>query len=196
MSTLALRLVVDDSEAEDLRLKGGALMAAIEGAVGSLGTQLYDLVMSKLSGGVLKRGTGQLAAAVELEAAAFVGQVCSTVVGIDDSSPSYVVGFVNEYGGSGWYDIYPLETQLGFISDAGIGAGIKSPFSDRSLDAWKESRLPHTLAFVGSGGGMVFASHVWHPPAKERSYLRSSLAELEEQVYVQLQAAVDEVLAL
>ena len=42
--------------------------------------------------------------------------------------------------------------------------------------------------------GVVFARKVNHPPAKERSYLRSSLAEMEDEIYAQLDETVARVL--
>lgn len=195
MASLPLAIYIDDSEVEgSLEGRREDLLAAVEGAIGELGQDLYDLVEAKLSGLVLQRGSGALADAVNLEAAHFVGDVCMTSVGIDDDDPMYVIGYVHEYGGSKWYDIYPLEAVLGFYSDAGIGAGIKSPFSSPEMEPFKGSRLPHVLAFV-MGGATVFAKHVWHPPAQERSYLRSSLDDMEQKAVAKLQAAIDGVLA-
>jgi hypothetical protein len=42
---------------------------------------------------------------------------------------------------------------------------------------------------------MVFARHVWHPPAKEQSYLRSSLAEMQDEVRAALVETIAGVLA-
>ncbi len=50
------------------------------------------------------------------------------------------------------------------------------------------------LAFV-AGGEQVFARRVNHPPAKERSYMRSSLLEKQEDFFAELQAMVAEVIA-
>ncbi len=50
------------------------------------------------------------------------------------------------------------------------------------------------LAFV-AGGEMVFAHKVNHPPAKERSYMRSSMTEKTEEFYAELQKMVAEVVA-
>ena len=44
------------------------------------------------------------------------------------------------------------------------------------------------------GGTLVFAKHVNHPPAIERSFLRSSLDEMTETVYAELQSTIGEVL--
>jgi hypothetical protein len=50
------------------------------------------------------------------------------------------------------------------------------------------------LAFEGPEG-MIFAGRVNHPPAKETSYLRSSLDEMTDEIYAQLQETVSGVLA-
>lgn len=197
MSTLAIKLVIDQQAAlEDLEAKRDEFRQTIELTMDNIGDHLWRLVRSKIEP-VVRTEIGQgILDSIELQGAVFVGDVCSTEVFIEPSgAPSYVVAYVREFGGSGWYDIYPLETQLGFESDAGIGAGIKSPFSGKEAEPYLESRLPHVLAF-SVGGNMVFAKHVLHPPAKEQSYLRSSLVEMEGFVMDELQAAVDGVLAL
>jgi hypothetical protein len=196
MSTFVLSLTIDDADVQaELVRKRGLLMAAIEGAVGTLGEQLWELSRGKIAP-VIRTEIGQgIFDSIQLQAAAFVDAVCVTSVGIEPSgAPSYIVAYVREFGGEKWYDIFPLATSLGFVSDAGIGPGIKSPFSSKDLDPWQESRLPHTLAWSGPGG-TVFASHVWHPPAPEQSYLRSSLAEMEAQIYAELEEALQGVLS-
>lgn len=197
MSTFALRLVINDDDTQaDLLAKRGFLMAAVEEAVGSLGQQLQEMAQSKIAP-VVRTAIGQgIFDSIMLQAAAFVDAVCATSVYIPVSGdPSYIVAYVREFGGEKWYDIYPLEASLGFVSDAGIGEGIKSPHSSHDQEAWNDSRLPHALAWV-EGGATVFARHVWHPPAKEQSYLRSSLAEIEARVYSELTTALNGVLAL
>jgi hypothetical protein len=196
MSTFAIHLDIDDSATQaDLQAKRGTLMAAIEETMGTLGEELWGLARGKIAP-VIRTEIGQgIFDSIQLAAAAFVDQVCSTSVFIEPSGqPSYIVAYVREFGGEKWYDIYPLETSLGFVSDAGIGPGIKSPHSSKDQEAWQESRLPHALAWA-EGGGTVFARHVWHPPAKEQSYLRSSLAEIEQQAYTALTVALNGVLA-
>lgn len=195
--TLNLKLAIDDAAVlADLQAKNEQLRQVIELAMDNIGAELWNRARAKIAP-VIRTSIGQgIYDSIELAAARFVGDLCATEVYIEPSGdPSYVVAYVREFGGSGWYDIYPLETQLGFESDAGIGEGIKSPFSNHEGGAYLESRLPHTLAFA-VGGQMVFAKHVLHPPAKEQSYLRSSLVEIEGFAMEELQAAVDGVLAL
>ena len=128
-----------------------------------------------------------------LQAAAYVDGVCETSVGIDNNGqPSYIVAYVREFGGEKWYDIYPHEVDFGI---AGLsGQGRISPHSAEGSIAAEEGRLPHSLAW-SEGGTMVFARHVWHPPAKEQSYLRSSLAETQDEVRAALVETIAGVLA-
>ena len=51
------------------------------------------------------------------------------------------------------------------------------------------------LRFV-VGGAVVFARHVNHPPALERSFLRSSLDEMAESIMAALQETIDGVLGV
>jgi len=45
------------------------------------------------------------------------------------------------------------------------------------------------------GGSVVFAKHVNHPPAIQRSFMQSSLDEMTETIYAELESAINEVLA-
>jgi hypothetical protein len=116
-----------------------------------------------------------------------------TSVGIDnDGQPSYIVAYVREFGGEKWYDIYPHEA---VFAAAGLsGEGRVSKHSKEGFAPFEEGRLPHSLAW-SEGGTMVFARHVWHPPAKEQSYLRSSLAEMQDEVRAALVETIAGVLA-
>jgi hypothetical protein len=176
MTTLSLRLVIDDSDVgAELERKQGMLMTAIAEAVDTVNLRLYERVEEKLSGEVLQRRTGTLAGAVDMQAARFVGAVCAASVGIDDGHPSFLVGLVQEYGGEKWYDIYPVNAKvLAFMGGA---------------------YNPETLGHASSVSAMVFTPHVHHPPLPERSYLRSSLAEMEDLLYSELTEALTEVLA-
>ena len=178
---------------KELQARGDLLEADLLEAVGSLGSQLLLRVQSKILP-VVRTPIGQeLFDSIQLQAAAFVDQVCSTSVGIDnEGQPSYIVAYVREFGGENWYDIYPHEVVFGQVGLS--GAGRISQHSAENSIAVDEGRLPHALAWV-EGGGMVFAKHVYHPPAVERSYLRSSLAEMQDEVQAQLTRTSAEVLA-
>ena len=182
-----------DAMIESLAGKEEKLSAAILERMDILGIRLLERVQGKLSGEVLERRTGALLGDVDIWAANFVGQVCGVSVGIPDEAPSWLVGMTHEYGGTRWYDIYPYEA---IYQAAGLtGKGRISPHSAEDSIARAEGQLPHTLRWEGPDG-VVFAMHVWHPPAKERSYLRSSLAEMEEEAVGELHGVLEEVMAL
>ncbi len=177
----------------ELEARGELLQAAILETMGGLGERLQELAQSKIAP-VVRTSIGQeLFDSILLQAAAYVDGVCKTSVGIDNNGqPSYIVAYVREFGGEKWYDIYPHEVAFGA---AGLsGSGRISQHSAEGSIAAEEGRLPHSLAW-SEGGTMVFARHVWHPPAKEQSYLRSSLAEMQDEVRSALVETIAGVLA-
>lgn len=145
----------------ELAGKTDTLMAAFAAQMDTLGQQLYALVADKLSGGVLKVQTGELLRSVMLNALAITGMQFETSVEIPESSPQWIVGMTHEYGGTGYYQILPVNAQA--------------------------------LRFM-VGGNPVFAKSVNHPPAVERSFLRSSLDEIQAEVYADLSKTATEVL--
>jgi len=46
------------------------------------------------------------------------------------------------------------------------------------------------LRFIGKSGDIIFAPYVYHPPAAERSYLRSALWEMAPEIEEQINAAI------
>ena len=189
-----IRLTIHSQElVAELEERGQMLQAAILETMGGLGERLQELAQSKIAP-VVRTAIGQeLFDSIMLQAAAYVDAVCRTSVGIDNNGqPSYIVAYVREFGGEKWYDIYPHEVVFGA---AGLGgSGRISPHSAEGSIAAEEGRLPHSLAW-SEGGTMVFAKHVWHPPAREQSYLRSSLAEMQDEVRAALVTTIAEVLA-
>lgn len=173
--------------------RGELLQAAILETVGGLGAQLMALAKSKIAPVVRTEIGVELYDSIQQQAAAYIDGVCQTSVGIDNlGQPSYIVAYVREFGGEKWYDIYPHED---VYAAAGLsGAGRISPHSRPGSPAAEDGRLPHSLMWIANGA-MVFARHVWHPPAVEQSYLRSSLAEMQEQIRAALVTTIAEVLA-
>lgn len=51
------------------------------------------------------------------------------------------------------------------------------------------------LRFEGKGGEVVFAPYVYHPPAAERSYLRSALHEMAPEIEAGLNQAIRDAIA-
>ena len=175
-------VINSDVVAEELAAKGDLLEAALLETVGTLGTQLKELAQSKIAP-VIRTAIGQgIFDSIEQQAAAFVDGVCSTSVGIDDNGqPSYIVAYVREFGGEKWYEIYPIVAKSlhffvgGASGEGGFELGVAEP--------------------EGGASAEVFARHVHHPPAKEQSYLRSSLMEMQDQVRAAITETVAAVLA-
>ena len=164
---------------DELVARGEGLQAAIAETLNGLGAQLLERAQSKIAP-VVRTAIGQeLFESIQMQAAAYIGQVCQVSVGIDDAGqPSYIVAYVREFGGEKWYDIYPKNALV--LAFPGI-SGVLEATAEHG-----EMKTP---------GATVFAKHVWHPPAKERSYLRSSLEEMQGEVRAAIAETLAEVLA-
>jgi len=173
-----LQITIHSEElAAELVARGEMLQAAILEAVGGLGEQLLERAQSKIAP-VIRTEIGQgIFDSLTLQAAAYIDGVCQTSVFIPPSgAPSYIVAYVREFGGEKWYDIVPVRASvLAFEVPGGVMLGERGP--------------------IGLAGDMVFTKHVWHPPAKEQSYLRSSLEEMQGEIRDALYMAIAEVLA-
>ncbi len=187
-----------EAVAGELAAKGDTLMDALEEAMGLAGESLYEAIMFNMSGGIIQSRTGLLASSVQLSPVTRAGTVVEVSAEIPDTgSFEHLVGMVLEFGGTHAYEIVPLESrfweQLGLFK----GAGKESMFSQEAGTnaagelvgesiALTEGRLPHSLAWVGEGGGMVFRKHVNHPPSREFAVMRTSLDEVKETVRFQI----------
>ena len=193
-----------EAVAGELAAKGDTLMDALEEAMGLAGESLYEAIMFNMSGGIIQSRTGLLASSVRLNPVIRSGR--SDVISVsaeipDTGSFEHLVGMVLEFGGTHAYEIVPLESrfweQLGLFK----GAGKESMFSQEAGTnaagelvgesiALTEGRLPHSLAWVGEGGGTVFAKRVNHPPSREFAFMRTSLDEVKETVRFQITEAI------
>lgn len=106
----------------------------------------------KLSGQVLKVQSGDLRDSITEE----VTQTATSVTAHVFSAGNLIYAPVQEYGGEGPYDIYPVSAKA--------------------------------LAFM-INGKMVFAKHVVHPALKERSYMRTGLADFAPKIIESMQSA-------
>ncbi len=191
-----------EAVAGELAAKGDTLMDALEEAMGLAGESLYEAIMFNMSGGIIQSRTGLLASSVQLSPVTRAGTVVEVSAEIPDTgSFEHLVGMVLEFGGTHAYEIVPLESrfweQLGLFK----GAGKESMFSQEAGTnaagelvgesiALTEGRLPHSLAWVGEGGGTVFAKRVNHPPSREFAFMRTSLDEVKETVRFQITEAI------
>lgn len=106
----------------------------------------------KLSGQVLKSVTGELKDSIKYE-------LTKTGTGMEGTIGSDLVyAKVQEYGGMGAYDIYPVNAQ--------------------DLVFWM-------------GGTEIFCKFVHHEPLPSRSFLRSSLKDMHDEIIHDLQNCLD-----
>lgn len=200
---MILEFTINNEEiAGQLAVKGDELIDALAEAMGLAGDSLYEAIMYNMNGGIIQSRTGLLASSVQLRPVTRYGPVVRVSAEIpDNGSFEHLVGMVLEFGGTRDYEIVPLEArfweQLGlFKGGAGIDrAGVESMFSAEGSIALAEGRLPHSLAWIGEGGGTVFAKRVNHPPSKEFAFMRTSLAQVQETVRFQIAEAIAGVLA-
>ena len=121
---------------------------------------------------LLHRITGDLSRSIQQT----VTQTSNGVVGNVFSNNTVDYAAVHEYGGTDWYDIYPKNAKA-----LAWGGGWNTFFSVKGRDM--------------KTNNMTFAKHVHHPPAKERSFMRTSLAENADKIVETLQQAVAEAVA-
>jgi phage gpG-like protein len=155
-----LLLSIEGVDAFDAKLSAfpDALAASLGKASDRLAAALVDkIVGEKLAGGVLRSGTGALAASISSAVTIEADGVLATV---GSSGVKYAA--IQEYGGKApAHEILPVKG--------------------------------HALAFVVDGARR-FARSVQHPGSQipERSYLRSSLSEMNDQILAEFSEAANE----
>jgi hypothetical protein len=192
-----LRYTINSDEiSEALVAKGESLIEALAEAMGLAGESLYEAIMYNMTGGIIQARTGLLSSSVVLSPVVTDGPTASVWCEIpDDGSFEHLVGMVLEFGGTHRYEIVPLMDRFAeFLGPSGE-FGKESMHSAEESIALAEGRLPRSLAWVGEGGGMVFAKRVDHPPSREFRYMRTSLDQVRETVRFQISDAIAGVLA-
>jgi hypothetical protein len=194
---LILRYTINSDEvAEALAARGDRLIEVIAEAMGLAGESLYEAIMYNMTGGIIQARTGLLSSSVVLSPVVSDGPVASVWCEIpDDGSFEHLVGMVLEFGGTHHYEIVPLMDRFAEFLGPSREFGKESMFSAEESIALAEGRLPRTLAWIGEGGGMVFAKRVDHPPSREFRYMRTSLDQVRETVRFQISDALAGVLA-
>jgi hypothetical protein len=185
---MILRFTINsDVVAGELAAKGDAVIDALAEAMNLAGESLYEAIMYNMNGGIIKSRTGLLASSVQLLPVTRDGPVVSVAAEIpDDGSFEHLVGMVLEFGGTHAYEIVPLMDRFAEFLGPSREFGKESMFSAEESIALAEGRLPRSLAWIGEGGGMVFAKRVNHPPSKEFAYMRTSLGQVEQTVRFQI----------
>lgn len=185
-----------DEVAEALAARGEAIPEAIADAIGLAGESLYEAIMFNMNGGIIQSRTGLLASSVQLSPVERAGATATVYCEIpDDGSFEHLVGMVLEFGGTHAYEIVPLMDRFAEFLGPSREFGKESMHSAEESIALAEGRLPRSLAWIGEGGGMVFAKRVNHPPSKEFRYMRTSLEQVRETARFQIAEAIAGVLA-
>ena len=180
-----------EAVAGELAAKGDTLMDALEEAMGLAGESLYEAIMFNMSGGIIQSRTGLLASSVQLSPVTRAGTIVEVSAEIPDTgSFEHLVGMVLEFGGTHAYEIVPLMERFAEFLGPTREFGKESMFSAEESIALAEGRLPRSLAWVGEGGGTVFAKRVNHPPSREFAFMRTSLDEVKETVRFQITEAI------
>jgi len=187
-ASLILRYTINsDVVASELAAKGDSLFEALAEAMGLAGDSLYEAIMYNMTGGIIQSRTGLLASSVQLSPVTREGPVVSVSAEIpDDGSFEHLVGTVLEFGGTHAYEIVPLMERFAEFLGPDKEFGKESMHSAEESVALLEGRLPRSLAWIGEGGGTVFAKRVHHPPSKEFAYMRTSLDQVRETVRFQI----------
>ena len=142
------------------------------------------IVKDKLSGQVLSRRSGKLANSIVAYPATVEGeQLIGRVQGA--SGPAFY-GRYHEFGGKGYYDIYPKnKLALAFFPmGASNVPGGKQILRGMSQMSNLKRRASSITKFAGAGG--VVVKHVHHPPLPQRSFMASSAADMREQIINEL----------
>jgi len=193
---LILRYTINSDEvAEALAARGDRLIEVIAEAMGLAGESLYEAIMYNMTGGIIQARTGLLSSSVVLSPVVSDGPVASVWCEIPDDGSEHLVGMVLEFGGTHRYEIVPLMDRFAEFLGPSREFGKESMFSAEESIALAEGRLPRSLAWIGEGGGMVFAKRVTHPPSREFRYMRTSLDQVRETVRFQISDALAGVLA-
>jgi phage gpG-like protein len=146
--------------------------------------ELTARVKEKLSDDVLHVRTGTLRRSITGKVSESGTQVIGTV------GTNIVYARINEFGGkTPPHDIYPRNAQALAWPGQGVNA---SAFMKKGGGFTKRGGVS-----LGQSGSLVFAKVVHHPGSKipARSYLRSSLKELEPQIMARFKNAVAEVIS-
>jgi hypothetical protein len=160
--------------------------------------KMLQRVQQKMSGEVLNQRSGALKDSAHAVPAAMEGD--SLTGGVQwGAGPASAYAFVQEYGGKGYYDIYPVNKKALAFFPSGA-AGFATLSSGRQVNARQilnSMRNPNMrtrgVAQFSAAGGIVVKS-VHHPPLPARPIGQPTLDEMKGEIVTGLQGAVDETL--
>lgn len=170
-----------------LRRRGVRVIEAIVRKTNGLLIRLQShIVAEKLSGQVLKHRSGKLAASVRVQMAAAQG---TSIVGavLAAGGPAWY-GKIHEFGGTRAYLILPRNKKA--LAFFGSGATATARMRKEILTKMHRGKASAQRAFAASGD--VVVRSVQHPPLPMRSFMRMSLAEMRETMFVEIRAAAAE----
>lgn len=155
----------DERIVQALKTKRPQIIEAVRRRLDIVDAKLQRKIQrDKLEGQVLHHRTGKLINSIRVIPA--------------EVSGSRVTGMVEGAGGPAWY---------GAIHEQMPGTEYASP---RAFDIVPRSKK--ALAFL-MNGKQVIVRRVHHPAPKERSFMRSSIAEMQEQIFAEIEAAITDV---
>ena len=177
---MALSLTLNQTDARiaaALNVKSEVLVSALTNKMAFLMTKLQQrIVNQKLSGEVLNRRSGTLAASItNPEAHAEGGSIVGTLEWA--GGPAWY-GRVHEYGGTGAYVINPIYTRS---QARRISKGTLKPFK--------------ALRFIASSGEVVYAAYVFHPALPRRSFMQATIEEMRGEFIAGLKQTITTVLS-
>ena len=188
----------DQSLLASLKDKHDQLTTNLLRAMNIMLLKLQQRIQQKMSGEVLNQRSGDLKDSVHVVPAQVnAGDIAGTVRW--GAGPSSAYAEVHEYGGKGWYDIYPVNKKaLAFFPSGAAGTTtLKSGRTISAREILNNMRNPNMrargIAQFSAAGGIV-VKHVHHPPLPARPVGQPSLDELHDEIVGRLQGAVDETL--
>lgn len=143
------------------------------------------IVGQKLQGQVLHQRTGKGASSVRVIPASTQGN--AMVGGVQAGGGPAFYLFFHEHGTESAYKIVPKNRQaLAFFPQ-----GLSNVQGGRSIMRGLGRGRMGSAAKFGAAGGVVVKS-VMHPPIKERSFMRTSLKEMRDEIVAMIKAALAE----
>lgn len=156
---------VQDDGSDAFTRKMAGIYDLLAAKVDEANGMLADGVRSKLSGEVLQVRSGKLLGTVETIAAAIENDILTGYVTVGGPDAPYAT--VQEYGGRDYYEIAPVNKQaLAFPGNPELGLTSKAQLAD-----------------------MVIVKRVNHPPLAERSFARSTVDEMRDEIVAMLEGA-------
>lgn len=185
----------DQRVAAALQARGARLEQFVGRALVISLLELQARVQRKLSGEVLKHRTGKAVASVRLDPVRKEGMTLRGGVLAGGGVVWWLV--VHERGGLNTYEIVPVNKRaLAFFPEGSEGAGLGRTAMTKLRFAMGHRRgeLRPTKFSDAAAAGLLLRRKVIHPPLPQRSFMRSSLVELQSKIVSRIFQAAAEAL--